>query len=442
MVKNGNDAERISNNDCLKDSNDDNKKDEKKYKTKVHQALNLPVICNINPRSIYNKQEEFHDFVKEEMVDAIFMSESWERNNFTLDKVIHLEDHMVISNVSQRKGCGGRPALIVNKSKYEVENVTNTLIQIPWGVEAVWGIITPKNINQTSKIKKIACCALYSKPNSKKKSLLLDHINDAFNILSAKYGTGLHYIIAGDTNDLKLDSILNLSPQFQQIVQDWTRMDPPALLDPIITTLSSYYQVPICLEPLDPDPDKNGKKSDHKIVLVKPINTIDNKSCRKSRIVKVRPYTESGFSKMKEFLIEETWEKVKEAKTSHDKASIFQNILLDQLNKCFPEKTRSFSNDDQPWITHRLKVLDRKRKRIYRRERRSEKWKNMNKQFKIEVKHEKAKFYKTKIQDLKQKKPGQWYSWLKRVSTNDQTRDQMNIDDQGSIFFLASCEPR
>ena len=293
MVKNGNDAERISNNDCLKDSNDDNKKDEKKYKTKVHQALNLPVICNINPRSIYNKQEEFHDFVKEEMVDAIFMSESWERNNFTLDKVIHLEDHVVISNVSQRKGCGGRPALIVNKSKYEVENVTNTLIQIPWGVEAVWGIITPKNINQTSKIKKIACCALYSKPNSKKKSLLLDHINDAFNILSAKYGTGLHYIIAGDTNDLKLDSILNLSPQFQQIVQDWTRMDPPALLDPIITTLSSYYQVPKCLEPLDPDPDKNGKKSDHKIVLVKPINTIDNKSCRKSRIVKVRPYTES-----------------------------------------------------------------------------------------------------------------------------------------------------
>ena len=130
---------------------------------------------------------------------------------------------------------------------------------------------------------------------------------------------------------------------------------------------------------------------------------------------------------MKVFLIEETWEKVKEAKTSHDKASIFQNILLDQLNKCFPEKTRSFSNDDQPWITHRLKVLDRKRKRIYRRERRSEKWKNMNKQFKIEVKHEKAKFYKTKIQDLKQKKPGQWYSWLKRVSTNDQTRDQMNI---------------
>ena len=173
MVKNGNDAERISNGDCLKDSNDKNKKDEKMYKTKVHQALNLPVICNINPRSIYNKQEEFHDFVKEEMVDAIFMSESWERNNFTLDKVIHLEDHMVISNVSQRKGCGGRPALIVNKSKYEVENVTNTLIQIPWGVEAVWGIITPKNINQTSKIKKIACCALYSKPNSKKKSLLL-----------------------------------------------------------------------------------------------------------------------------------------------------------------------------------------------------------------------------------------------------------------------------
>ena len=64
----------------------------------------------------------------------------------------------------------------------------------------------------------------------------------------------------------------------------------------------------------------------------------------------------------------------------------------------------------------------------------------MNKQFKNEVKHEKAKFYKTKIQDLKQKKPGQWYSWLKRVSTNDQTRDQMNIDDINHLSDIEQAE--
>ena len=67
--------------------------------------------------------------------------------------------------------------------------------------------------------------------HSRKKILHLDHISDA---------RGLHFIIAGDSNDLNLDPILNLSQNFQQIVHDWTRLDPPALLDPIITTLHCY----------------------------------------------------------------------------------------------------------------------------------------------------------------------------------------------------------
>ena len=221
--------------------------------------MSLPILCNMNPRSVYNKIDEFHAFVEEESIDLLFMSESWERDYLTLNEIIKLEDHVVISNVSQRSGKGGRPALIANSKKFDVQDVTNTLIQIPWGVEAVWCILTPKDVTNDSKTQKIACCSLYSKPDSRKKSLLLDHISEAFNILSKKYQRGLHFVIAGDTNDLKLDPILSLSPNFKQIVQDWTRMDPPAMIDPILTTLSNFYQVPECLDPLDPDPDKNGK---------------------------------------------------------------------------------------------------------------------------------------------------------------------------------------
>ena len=232
------------------------------------QALSLPIICNMNPRSVYNKVEEFHAFVEEEEVDLLLMSESWERDNLTLEQIIRLENHTIISNVSQRTGKGGRPAIFANNRKYDVQNITNTLIQIPWGVEAVWCLLTPKNVTNDSKIQKIAVCALYSKPDSRKKSLLLDHISDAYNILSTKYGRGLHFCIGGDTNDLKLDPILSLSQSFVQVVQKWTRMNPPAILDPVIMTLANYYQEPLCLDPLDPDPDKNGAKSDHRIVLI------------------------------------------------------------------------------------------------------------------------------------------------------------------------------
>ena len=87
----------------------------------------------------------------------------------------------------------------------------------------------------------------------------MDHLSDSYNLLSKKYGRGLHFVIAGDTNDLKLDSILSLDSRLVQIVQEWTRLNPPAILDPIIMTLSSYYQEPKCLEPLDCDPEKMGR---------------------------------------------------------------------------------------------------------------------------------------------------------------------------------------
>ena len=64
----------------------------------------LPVICNINPRSIYNKVQEFITFVEEEQVDCAFLSESWERENLSLNEVIKIENYKVVANVSQRKG--------------------------------------------------------------------------------------------------------------------------------------------------------------------------------------------------------------------------------------------------------------------------------------------------------------------------------------------------
>ena len=358
------------------------------------------------------------------------MSESWEREYLTLNQIIKLEDHTVISNVSQRKGKGGRPAIIVNHTKYQVQNITNTIVQIPWGVEAVWCVLTPHNVSHDSKVQKIACCAIYSKPNSNRKTLLLDHISDAFNILSTRYGRGLHFILAGDTNDLKLQPILSLSPNLKQIVKKWTRMAPPALLDPIITTLSNFYQEPMCLDPLDSDPEKNGVKSDHRIVLARAISTINNKAGRQTRQVKVRPLPQSGIERMREWLTDKTWNEIYKLESAHEKARVFQDILLQKLNEIFPEKIRKISSDDQPWISHKLKQMDRKRKRIFHKERKSIKWKKMNKIFQKEMKSEKSKFYEKTVADLKLSKPGQWYSCLKRITSHDQQKsEQLNVDE-------------
>ena len=110
MYEDGKNGEKIQRSDELKSEPKEETNPNKKTKksNKIYEALYLPTLCNINPRSVYNKLDEFHTFVKEEQLDCIFMSESWERDYLTLDKVIKLDDHIVISNVSQRSGKGGR----------------------------------------------------------------------------------------------------------------------------------------------------------------------------------------------------------------------------------------------------------------------------------------------------------------------------------------------
>ena len=159
---------------------------------------------------------------------------------FPVYNFLKLEGFAIISNPYQRTGRGRR--LIINKSKFLIRNITNSLIDIPWGVEAIWAILTPKTLTNNSLIKKIIICGFYNPPNSNAKYKLLDHICGNFHLLSAKYGHGTHFIIAGDANEMKLDNIVQLSVSFRQVVTEYTRMSPPAILDPIITDLANFYQ--------------------------------------------------------------------------------------------------------------------------------------------------------------------------------------------------------
>ena len=71
-------------------------------------------------------------------------------------------------------------------------------------------------------------------------------------------------------------------------------MTPPAILDPIITTLAPFYQTPECLDPLHADADKGGVQSEHRIVIAKALDEINNKNGKEFRKIKVRPIPESG----------------------------------------------------------------------------------------------------------------------------------------------------
>ena len=89
---------------------------------KVIQAANLPKLVNLNARSIYNKIEEFHLLVEQYEADAAFVTETWEREQLTLNDIMHFDTHEVFTNIVQREGVGGKAALIINTEKYYVKH--------------------------------------------------------------------------------------------------------------------------------------------------------------------------------------------------------------------------------------------------------------------------------------------------------------------------------
>ena len=138
---------------------------------------------------------------------------------------------------------------------------------------------------------------------------------------SVPYRKGLHWILNGDTNDLKLNPTLDLNIKLKQCVKSPTRLSPFRIIDPIITTLVDYYQLPQCLPPLDPDPDLDGKPSDHLMVVMSPVSTINNRPARERRHVTYRPYSDTRLQEMGEWFEGEEWIKLLDEQDANMKMS-------------------------------------------------------------------------------------------------------------------------
>ena len=260
--------------------------------------------------------------------------------------------------------------------------------------------------------------------------MLLDYISDVYNAMSRKFSEGTYWIIAGDTNELKLDAILNLTPHMHQAVQSPTRLNPPRLLDPILTTLSKFYQIPECQRPLDADPGTGGAPSDHLCVKFSPLTVLKNKPARKKRKVKIRPMPESKYNNFEKWLKEQTWENVTNVETVDEQAEALQSMSLEAMNVFFPEKEVNFSSDDQPWIDSKIKTEIRKRQRIYSKHRKNKAWEEQNQIVVKLIKKAKQNFYKKQVDDCKKSKDSQWYTKLKRMCKYDQhSSDEVIVEE-------------
>ena len=275
-------------------------------------------------------------------------------------------------------------------------------------------------------LKKIFLGAIYVKPSSRKKTALIDHIADVYNTLKTKHGRGLHWILAGDTNDLKLGPILRLNSNLKSIVKKSTRINPKnphkvRILDNIITDLHKWYQEPKCLAPIDPD-NINGKPSDHLTVVCESLNVINNIPSRQKQTITCRPIMESGLNQFGQWIKSQGWDENKLEKSVNEKVNLLYFSVSEKVNIFFPLKKLKFSSDDSPWCSERIKKLKRLKGREYNKHRSSKKWSDLNDQYKLALIKAKHTYYSNIVKDLKLSNPSQWYSKLKRICSYDQEK--------------------
>ena len=62
--------------------------------------------------------------MEEERVDFALIIESHEQEHKPLVESLYMKDFEIISSLHHRRRKGGRPAIVVNKVKYVVQNIT------------------------------------------------------------------------------------------------------------------------------------------------------------------------------------------------------------------------------------------------------------------------------------------------------------------------------
>ena len=226
---------------------------------KVNAALSLPIVATYNLRSLFPKIDSLKKDLLERNVDVGFLTEIWEQahkseHQFEIEKMLELNGLQYISapRAPNKKGVSyGGAAIVVNKSKFTCEKLN---INTPKNLEAVWGLLRPKNAS--AKFKKIIICSFYSPPNKKQNSEMADYIVTTLQMLSSKYPEcGL--ILGADKNDMDIGPILRCGLRLRQVVNSSTRKG--AILDNIIMNLFSYYKSPIIVPPIQPDNPNRGK---------------------------------------------------------------------------------------------------------------------------------------------------------------------------------------
>ena len=394
----------------------------------TRQPSCVPLCVVTNPRSCYNKIDNLCTFLSQIGPDLCILSEHWGRKK-PLEETFK-KAHFKIIEYSRGSSkipykCkkdvapktnprGGGVAIIYNEENFNVEKVET---DIPEGVEATWAVLTPK-VNEVGKYKKILVGAVYIAPRTEYKQETIQHIIETMQCMQAKVEDQLGYIVTGDFNKTDITDILDSDGSLMQVCSVATR--DTAVLENVITNMATLFHPPTTLSPLKQDENKNGKPSDHNIIVMAPKSDQQFKQKRKKRKVSIRPLPESKVADfMKEFS-NHNWREVLECPNANVKTVNFHSTLIRILSKHLKEKHVYMTSLDKKWFNPGLKLKYREMQCEFFINGKSQKWKKLRSAFRRDKRLAVKSFYSKFVTELKTTDPSMYYKMAKRIGAGGQ----------------------
>ena len=386
----------------------------------------LPRIYSANARSIFPKLDDLLEKLTNHRIDIAQISETWQdiTKNDHNDKIDMLENkygfkwHGFARQKYRDDGSltgGGGTTLIVNQRNFTSSKIDD--ITIPKNLEIVWiKVVSKHNIP----VKTFIICAIYSKPNSKTKTLLNDHISTNFHLLKMKIPTAKFWFL-GDFNDHNPHILLQLSQQLRQIVHHPTYKQKT--LDLGITDAHTLYHPPRAEPPLLPNDPSSASPSDHHGNLFIPRSDPTYKIPRAYKQITVRPITKSQMDTLGNWITNEKWEYVLEEDDTDNTLEKFTNTVFTILDTVAPTKKIKISCDDPAWMNSRIKSAIRKRNREFDKNGKTQKWTALKKKCKKMCKKAKNDFANSFITNLKNKDPRTWIANMKKLGQSNHEKE-------------------
>ena len=128
------------------------------------------------------------------------------------------------------------------------------------------------------------------------------------------------------------------------------------LIDNIITNINSNYVTAH---------NFNTTLSDHNAQTITVANDIFKKALPVTKKIHKRSFNQENLDQFYINLLNETWDRVKNATDTNSKYNAFLNTLKSQFEACFPKRQSKIQNGNKHWITPELKDMGKQLKQLH-----------------------------------------------------------------------------